>query len=317
MIDTHAQMRAVVCDGKANEVRVLYTERPERRSGEILIGVQAAAIAADEVAGAERPVTGRRVPGRVGAGIVLFGAGSIVAGTRVGFGPALRCRTCRACRSRSRVRCEQQQVFGVDLPGALADVVAIPRTAIVPLPAAVTPAQGAAALLRWPAALRMVRDAGGLDSGDRVAVLGANRPLGVAAVQLAEAFQAEVVADAGGAGISGGPFDLVLVAGTTAEPLEAVLGHLRAGGTVVFAAGTVAPEAVDLGRLIDRQQRVVGSAGATEADVRSIREWLATSGARPVIAGRYPLEHAGDALAHAAREPAGEVIVDVSEEPCE
>lgn len=292
------------------DVELVQAERPERRSGEILVGVQAVAIAPDEYT--ER---GPGAPGRVGVGIVLFGAGSIVAGSRVGFGPVLRCRGCAACRTGGRVRCEREIVFGADRPGALAEVVAIPRTAVVPLPSAITAAEGAAALLHWPAALRLIRDAGGLEAGDRVVVLGANLPLGVATVQLAAGFEAEIESVASHGDSPGpGPYDTVLVAGGSAAAVAAAVAALRPGGVISVATDTVELQDLDLDGVITRQQRLVGSRGATDGDVRSVREWLAASSARPVIAGRYRLTEAKDALAHAARRPPGEIVVHVSEE---
>lgn len=112
-------------------------------------------------------------------------------GARVTGDTMLGCGRCQRCTTRRHHLCDQRVELGIrgDRPGALAELLAMPVTALRRLPPAVDEAAGA---LVEPGgnAMRAV-DAAGIDGGDRVLVLGPGT-IGLLAVQIAVARGARV-----------------------------------------------------------------------------------------------------------------------------
>jgi NADPH:quinone reductase-like Zn-dependent oxidoreductase len=182
-------MKAITQDRYGGPESLSFTDvdRPEPAAGEVLVRVRAAAvnaadwhvmrgdpyvarIAAPAVFGRRGPR--RRIRGRDVAGVVeALGTG--VTDLRVG-----------------------DAVFG-DLglaDGAFAEFVAAPAELFAPAPASLSFEQAAAVPLAGGTALAALRDAGGLQAGQRVLVNGASGGVGTFAVQIAVALGAEVTA---------------------------------------------------------------------------------------------------------------------------
>jgi alcohol dehydrogenase len=90
-------------------------------------------------------------------------------------------------------------MLGETLPGGRAELVAIPQSMLVEIPAGVSFEQAAALPLAYGTAYRMIVTRGKVQSGERVLVLGASGGVGVACVQLAKLLGAQVVACASSA----------------------------------------------------------------------------------------------------------------------
>jgi threonine dehydrogenase-like Zn-dependent dehydrogenase len=96
---------------------------------ERLIHVRSAGICGSELHGARTP--GFRQPP------LIMGhefAGLTEQGDRVVVNPILSCGRCRLCRSGQRQICGHRQIIGVHRPGGFADRVAVPRSAVRPVP---------------------------------------------------------------------------------------------------------------------------------------------------------------------------------------
>jgi (R,R)-butanediol dehydrogenase/meso-butanediol dehydrogenase/diacetyl reductase len=98
------------------------------------------------------------------------------AGTRVVVEPLIKCGNCRPCREGASHVCQHLQLFGIDSPGSLAEYVALPASALVPV-------NGSAPLkhvaLAEPLAVALHAVSGsGLQGGESVVVFGAG-PIGV------------------------------------------------------------------------------------------------------------------------------------------
>jgi len=175
-------MRAFVIVGPgAAEVREL--PRPEARAGEVVVDVERAGVCGTDVefftgemaylhtGQAAHPIRiGHEWAGRVssvGAGVDRSWAGRRVTGDTM-----LGCGSCVRCTSGRQHLCADRYEIGVrnGWPGAMAEQLSVPASALVPLPATVGPAMGA---MVEPGgnALRAIRGAG-LVPGERLLVLG-------------------------------------------------------------------------------------------------------------------------------------------------
>jgi (R,R)-butanediol dehydrogenase / meso-butanediol dehydrogenase / diacetyl reductase len=142
------------------------------------------------------PVTGRRAPlvlGHEFAGVVVAagdGVTGLLSGQRVAVDTIVSCGSCRWCWRGEVTRCPALGALGLHGDGGLAQLCNAPARMCLPVPDSV--ADDEAALAEPLAvAVRALRR-GGLQPGERVAVVGAGA-VGLMAMQAAVAFSAETV----------------------------------------------------------------------------------------------------------------------------
>lgn len=117
------------------------------------------------------------IPGHEIVGTVIeAGASGPAAGARVAVEPLISCGECRACRTGNSHVCASLGLYGIDAPGGLAELVALPPERLFAIPADV-PIAEAALVEPLAVAVHAVRRAG-VAVGDVVAVAGAG-PIGV------------------------------------------------------------------------------------------------------------------------------------------
>ncbi len=178
---TATTMRAIVQDtyGSAEVLRLERVPRPRIADDEVLVQVRAAGL--DR--GTWHLMTGQPYLLRV----IGFGLrapknrvpGLDVAGTVVDVGPAVtRFST-------------GDEVFGISR-GSFAEYAAVQEDKLSPKPANLTFEQAAVVPISAGTALQALTDAGRIEAGQRVLVIGASGGVGSYAVQLAKAFDAEV-----------------------------------------------------------------------------------------------------------------------------
>jgi len=159
-------MEALVWRG-GNQLGVENVEQPEASDGETIFRVSLAGICGSDLhayrgaGGKRRPplILGHEAVGRVDDDDRLF----------VVF-PLLGCQVCPTCRAGRENLCSRRQLLGLDRPGTFAELVAVPISALVPVPARV-PAEVAA--LTEPLATALAVFSGyELSPAQRVAVIG-------------------------------------------------------------------------------------------------------------------------------------------------
>jgi L-iditol 2-dehydrogenase len=138
-------MLAAVIEGPG--VVAVRETAPPRASGLALVRVAQAGLCGTDrkLAAGVFPVTTPRVLGHEMTGWVEVPgpAGTVPAGTPVVVNPAVFCGTCPQCRAGLPNLCARGGLLGRDLDGCAAEFVAVPESLLHPLPASVTPDEGA------------------------------------------------------------------------------------------------------------------------------------------------------------------------------
>lgn len=218
-------------------------------------------------------------------------------------------------------------VFGQHA-GSFAELVAVPVTSLVRVPASVSFAQAAVAPIPGIAALQAVR-AAGLARGQRVLVVGASGGVGSYVVQMAKGLGAHVTGVASTRSLArlralgaddvldythedvdarAEPYDAVIdIAGN--RSVSALRRVLTPTGTLVIVGGsggrwTMGFERTVWAMLLDRvvRHRIVGLLSQpNHADLAALAELMAQGVVRPDVRPPLPLEAAGDAIERAGR----------------
>ena len=218
-------------------------------------------------------------------------AGAPPPGTRVVVNPTLTCGTCWPCRHGLGHTCRRLRLLGIDVDGALAEVVAVPASNVFQVASGVAAGQ---AVLAEPLAVA-VHAVGRAGLGERstVLVVGAG-PIGVLVGlvaadlgcrvlvseprdtrrQLTErlGFQA-IPPDAGlvdgvGSATGGVMSDVVFDCAGQPGVAAALSAVTRERGTIVLAGLYADPAPVDLHAIAFAEQHLLGSRVYTDADVR-------------------------------------------------
>ncbi|HEY6471093.1 MAG TPA: alcohol dehydrogenase catalytic domain-containing protein [Candidatus Dormibacteraeota bacterium] len=235
-------------------------------------------------------------------------------GRRVIGDTMIGCGHCYRCRSGRHHVCEDHSELGVRgrFPGALADRLAVPVTALVAVPDTVDDAAGA---MVEPGgnALRSVWGAA-LSAGDRVLVLGSGT-MGLLAAEFARAAgvevhvmgrSAETLEFTRGRGYAGTwlrselphlPWDAVIDASTAAELPALALDLVEPGKRVVYIGLSGTPSLIDTRTMALRDITAVGILGASQALAGTIEQYASGSvDPRSLIAATVGLDRVGDVL---------------------
>lgn len=296
---------------------------PEPVSDHVLVAVEACGVCHRDLIDRDGRIRFLRlpiVPGHEAVGRVIArgpDASLYAVGDRVGSLHRDHCGVCDACVSGQTSVCDRAAaIFGLTIDGAYATHVTAPERAFYRVPDALPAAEAAVMHCTLGTAWRGLVTQAGLRSGQHVVITGANGGVGHAAVLLAKSLGAMVTAvirtDAHGDFVRSLGADQVLVdPGDTfhkrigrrkadialdtvgATTFNASMRSLRVGGTLV-AVGNIAPAPVELnlGYIITFGIRVIGSSGASSADMQALLDW---TGAHPLaarIAKTLPLSEA-------------------------
>ncbi|WP_375423862.1 zinc-binding dehydrogenase [uncultured Friedmanniella sp.] len=262
--------------------------------------------------------------------------GSPPPGTRVVVNPLLPCGQCWSCRNELPHVCRNLRLIGIDLDGALAELLTVPAGKLLAVDPA-TPVAEAALTEPLAVAVHAVRRAA-LSAEQTVLVIGAG-PIGVLIGLVAEAAGCRVMVSephptrrrlATDLGLGTLPADVgpleALSAATGGQladvtfdcagrpPVAALLSAVtRVRGTIVLAGLYGAPAAIDLHAITFAEQALIGSRVYTHADFGHAIS-LVEGGT--LVLGRlavqtFPLDAVGRAFEAARQGETLKVLVDV------
>jgi len=277
--------------------------------------------------------------------------GSVIAGELAATGepvlvaPGIGCGLCRSCLGGRDNECRHYQVFGYQRDGGYAEFVAVPRRALLPMPAGLDFAQAASMPLVFLTAWNMLVRRARISPGQTVLVWAASSGVGMAAIQIAKLFGCRVVATAG----SPAKLDLARALGADAvvdhydparpvsravkdfapEGVDVVVEHvgqasweqslrsLAPNGVLVTCGATTGHVAnIDLRFLFSRQLRLLGSYMGRRADLDAIVPLIAQGRLRAVVDRVFPLAYAAAAHAYLGEgKQFGKVVLDVDRSP--
>ena len=323
-------MKAIVHSefGSPDVLELKDIDKPVVKDDEVLVRVHAAAVNPPDWAGVHgvpyivRLAFGLRTP-KLGV------RGTDVAGTVDSVGKNV---------TRLKVG---DEVFGAGR-GTFAEYAVAAEDHLVPKPARITFEQAAAVPMAGLTALQALRDAGGIQSGQKVLIVGAGGGIGTFAVQIAKSFGAEVTGVCGTSKLElvrsigadhvidytqedftrgGARYDLILD-NVLQHPLSRLLRALNRGGTLVpnggqfykrwiASTGVLLIRAPLLSLFVPQRIRVC-SERPLKKDLLALNELVESGKLTPVVGRTYPLSRTREAITYFGEGHArGKVVVTV------
>jgi (R,R)-butanediol dehydrogenase/meso-butanediol dehydrogenase/diacetyl reductase len=307
-------MRVAVLTGP-DTIEVRHVPVPDIPAGWALIRTELTGLCGSDFSilhGTHPRATAPLIMGHEITGTVEIAApGGPIAGTRVTVEPLISCGTCMPCTQGNTHVCRNLQLFGIDAPGSLAEFIALPAHALIPVKNTVPLTEVALAEPLAVAVHAVSRS--GLNGGESVLVFGAG-PIGILTALVARHTGAKEVLIAepseerrriaerlGFATVpqGGDPVDTVLamtagngadiVIDSAAHPAVAavIAKTVRVRGTVVLVGVYKKPTEIDLQALTFAENAVLGVRVYTRADVERAVELIESDA---LGLGRLPLE---------------------------
>jgi len=274
------------------------------------------------------PLALPRIPGSEVAGEVMaLGTGVLgwEAGDRVAIQSNLFCGQCEFCTRGEESICLHGILLGIQRDGGFATQVAVPASALVPLPAKVDFATSASLTLAGSTAMHMLTHRALVRQGDWALVMGGASGVGSAAVQIAKELGAYVISTGSTEAKRRLALDLgarhvvdstkpdwpgevraltgkhgvdLVVEHVGGEVLAQCFSCLARGGTIVTCGATAGREAhLELWPFFVKEQKLVGSYGRNRKDILATLEWAAEGRLKSVIHQTYPLSKTPEAFA--------------------
>jgi len=317
-------------------------ERPRREPGGVLLRVHACGICGSDLhvlRGGWPPQphwVGHEIAGEV---LEADPDSDLRGGEHVAVEPIVGCGHCRYCEGGAYNHCVQMRFVGGSLPGGYADYLHVPTARSLHRVPPALPWEDAAMAEPLAVGVHALRLAD-LRAGMRVAIVGGGT-IGLLALQAARALstgpigvlakydhQAALARRLGATatGLSGeenaparlaaelgGEVDLVVEAvGGQSEAAQQALALVRPLGTVALTGAFSGPVALDLGQVVSKEVRLLGSncydaARGQQRDFAIAVDLLATGRveAGAVITHRFPLRQAPEAFAVALDKGSG------------
>jgi len=230
------------------------------------------------------------------------------------------CGHCVKCVSGLQNQCREFTVLGNAVDGGNCELIAVPPTAVVPIPdsANLDFNQAASVPLVFTTGWHMLTGRAAIRPGQTVLVLGANSGVGIAGIQIAKMFQCTVIATAG----DDRKAELARELGaeyvmnhykqkiseevrriTNKEGVDIVLEHvgpatwdesvrsLKPGGTLVTCGATTGPQVgLDLRFVYSRQLSILGSYMGTMGEMHEVLKHVFSGRLKPVVDRAFPLK---------------------------
>jgi NADPH:quinone reductase-like Zn-dependent oxidoreductase len=295
---------------------------PRPRKDQVLIQVKACAMNHLDI-WVRKGLPGVNLPHILGSDVAgeIVEVGEYVTGLKASqrmlLAPMSFCNHCVFCTSGRQNLCAQFTVLGNRVDGGNCELMAVPAVNVIPIPGGLGFGEAASLPLVFLTAWHMLVGLAGIRPGQTVLILGANSGVGIAAIQIAKLFHAQVIATAGnerniekarelGADhvinhyqqkISVEVRKLTDNAGVDivfehvgAATWDESFKSLKPGGKLVTCGATTGPAAaLDLRFLYSRQLTLLGSYMGTMGDLREVLGHVFTGHLKPVVDRAFSL----------------------------
>ena len=251
-------------------------------------------------------------------------------GDRVVSIQILWCGRCRPCSRGLNNACIRLRIQGVHTDGGDAEYAVVPAQNLVPIESGLSYEEASAIMVMHPTAWHLLIDRGALRPGETVLILAAGGALGTAGIQVAKLAGARVIAAAGAdwklekARELGA--DVLPSAHSNDETADVVFENLAVPelwphslasaaylGRIV-TCGALGGSAVEtnMRAFYSKHLSLLGSRAAPRSQVAEVFRLAGQGKLKPVVHGRYPLEHARAAHEHvSSRAVFGRVMLSV------
>jgi len=302
-----------------------YEDVPDQqpRKDQVLVRVKACALnhldlwVRSGVSTAKLPhILGSDVAGEIAA------AGEYVTGFRVGqrvlLAPMSFCNHCYHCATGRQNSCREFTVLGNAVDGGNCELIAIAPVNVIPIPDHLSFEQAASVPLVFLTAWNMLVTRSRIRQGQTVLVLGAGSGVGIAAIQIAKLFHAQVITTAGDekklekAAALGADYGIdhyqqkisqevrritnkegvdIVVEHVGAATWEESMKSLKPGGTIVTCGATTGHAVgFDLRFLFARQLSFLGSYMGGMAELHDALKFVFDGTFKPVVDRTFPLK---------------------------
>jgi NADPH:quinone reductase-like Zn-dependent oxidoreductase len=309
-----------------------YTDIPDPKPGpgEVLVRVKAVALNHLDIwVRAGLPHLKISYPHLLGsdiAGVVEAlgpGVGDLAPGAKVLLQPALSCGRCQACLSGRDNFCKQYAILGENTSGGYGELIAVPRSSILPYPEPMSFEEAACIPLTFQTAWQMVVRRAEVRPGEVVLLSGAGSGVTIAAAQIVKLLGGVAVVTS----TSDEKLDKIRAIGadhvinsrsgsisaevkriTAGRGVEVIVDHVGSalwaenmksltwGGRFVTCGATSGPEVkIDLRQVFFKQIRILGSTMGSKADLWEVMKHVAAGRLRPVLDRTYALGEAREA----------------------
>jgi NADPH:quinone reductase-like Zn-dependent oxidoreductase len=330
-------MKAIVFHqhGAPDVLKYEHAPDPVPRHNEVLVRVKACALNHLDLwvrRGLPNvPILLPHIPGSDVAGEIAqvgMDVTTVRVGQKVVLAPLVSCGKCAACVAGLDNCCRQATNLGYLIDGGCAEYVRAPEVNCLPYPENLSFEETASIPLVFQTAWHMLVGRAELQPGEDILILGAGSGVGIAAIQIAKFFGAQVLATAGtdeklqkarrlGADhlinhktqkirdevrriTNKRGVDVVFEHVGTAT-WEDSLASLALGGRLVTCGATTGYDAkVDLRFLFSRQLSLLGSYMGVKSELHTVLKLVAAGRLKPVVDRVFPLAEA--AAAHSYLE---------------
>src|SRR6266508_3950941 len=251
---------------------------------------------------------------------------------------ALTCGACKACREGRDNLCENVAgIMGFHVDGFARDLVNLPARLVIPVPSGVALRDAACAPIAFSTVEHMLFDNAKLQPGETILVHAGGSGIGTAAIKMAKSIGCTIITTVGDDAKANKAKELgadhvinyrtdrfehavrkitakkgvdVVFEHVGAETFNGSLLSLKRGGRLVTCGSTSGPTTtINLMQLFQQQYRIIGSFGATLANIRESLAKMA-NGILPVIDTEVPLADLQRGLARLeGRQVFGKVVV--------
>ena len=281
-------------------------------------------------------ILGHEISGRVaeiGDSVSSVEVGESVVSTLTTF-----CGECQRCLHGMEYRCLNGRGIGHSIDGGFAQLVCLPESSVVPVPAAADLELASVYACPMGVALRALQAVAEVGPDNTVLVTGAGGGLGVHSMEIAAALGARVLAvttspakaerlEAMGRAevIVHGDLDFSEIALALTEDrgvdvvidtvgsalFQSSLKSVTQFGMMVLLGEVAGGEArVNPAEIIFRDATIVGSSGADRRHIATVAEMVGSGAIRPVVSQRFALEDSADAYRlMRARKTFGRVVL--------